>query len=53
LRDSLDYEPKAPYAFTGTVTEVVFDLKPAASHDDEKALHETAQHHNLAHGVAA
>ncbi|MGZ6622465.1 MAG: sulfatase-like hydrolase/transferase [Solirubrobacteraceae bacterium] len=49
----LDYEPKAPYAFTGTVKEVVFDLKPAASHDDEKALHEAAQHHNLAQGVAA
>ena len=49
----LDYEPRAPYAFTGTVKEVVFDLKPAASHDDEKALHEAAQHHNLAQGVAA
>jgi arylsulfatase len=49
----LDYEPKAPYPFTGTVKQVVFDLKPAASHDDEKALHQTAQHHNLAHGVAA
>ncbi|HUO70019.1 MAG TPA: arylsulfatase [Solirubrobacteraceae bacterium] len=49
----LDYEPKAPYAFTGTVKQVVFDLKPAGTHEDEKALHETAQHHNLAHGVAA
>jgi arylsulfatase A-like enzyme/uncharacterized membrane protein len=48
----LDYEPKAPYAFTGTVKQVVFDLKPAA-HGDEQALHEAAQHHNLAQGVAA
>ena len=47
----LDYEPKAPYVFTGTVKQVVFDLKPA-SHEDEKALREAAQHHNLAQGVA-
>jgi len=39
----LDYEPKAPYAFTGTVTKVVFDLKPHA-HEDEQALHE---HHAM------
>jgi arylsulfatase len=25
-----DYEDKAPYAFTGTVKEVIFDLKPVA-----------------------
>ncbi|GCE43677.1 Sulfatase precursor [Rhodococcus wratislaviensis] len=35
----LDYENKAPYAFTGTVKEVVFDLQPV-HHDAEKALHE-------------
>ena len=33
------YAAKAPYAFTGTVKKVVFDLKPAARHEDEKALH--------------
>jgi len=53
----LDYEPKAPYAFTGTVKQVVFDLKPAtakrASHEDEKSLHEHAAVHALAHGAAA
>ena len=48
----LDYEPKAPYAFTGTVKQVVFDLKPH-THEEEQALHEVAQHHNLAHGVAS
>ena len=37
----LDYEDKAPYAFTGTVKKVVFDLAPHA-HGDELALH---QHH--------
>jgi arylsulfatase len=36
------YEDKAPYAFTGTVKKVVFDLKPA-HHEAEKALHEHEQ----------
>jgi len=46
------YEDKAPYAFTGTVKKVIFDLKPN-THEEEKALHEAAQHANLAHGAAA
>ncbi len=37
----LAYEDKAPYAFTGTVKNVVFDLKPLVQ-ADELALH--AQH---------
>ncbi|MGZ4943771.1 MAG: sulfatase-like hydrolase/transferase [Halobacteriota archaeon] len=45
------YEDKAPYAFTGTVRKVVFDLKPAV-YENEKELHEIAQHANLAHGAA-
>jgi arylsulfatase len=36
----LAYEDRAPYAFTGTVEKVVFDLKPAGTHEDEKTLHE-------------
>ena len=48
----LDYEPKAPYAFTGTVKQVVFDLKPAV-HDDEHALHQHASLNAVAQGVAA
>jgi Sulfatase len=47
----LAYEDKAPYAFTGTVKKVVFDLKPAA-HEDEQALHEHAQVQALGHGAA-
>ena len=39
----LAYEDNASYAFTGTVKNVVIDLKPAthtpARHEDEKALH--------------
>jgi arylsulfatase len=49
----LDYEDRAPYAFTGTLKQVVFDLKPAGTHEDEKALHEHASLHAVAHGVSA
>jgi arylsulfatase len=49
----LDYEDKAPYAFTGTLKRVVFDLKPAGTHDAEKVLHEHASIHAVAHGVAS
>jgi hypothetical protein len=47
----LAYEDKAPYAFTGTVKKVVFDLKPA-THEDEQALHEHAQVHGIGEGAA-
>jgi hypothetical protein len=47
------YRDKAPYAFTGTIKKVVFDLKPAAVHEDEKTLHETAAHTAVAHGISA
>ena len=36
------YRDKAPYAFSGTVKKVVFDLKPVP-HEEEKALHADAQ----------
>jgi arylsulfatase len=49
----LAYEDKAPYAFTGQVKQVVFDLKPHTSHDHEQALHEHAAIHAVAHGVSA
>jgi hypothetical protein len=45
------YEDRAPYAFTGTVKKVVFDLKPA-THEDELALHEHAQIQALGYGAA-
>ena len=46
------YEDKAPYKFTGTVKQVVFDLKPAG-HEDAKALHHHEAIHAVAHGVSA
>jgi arylsulfatase A-like enzyme/uncharacterized membrane protein len=47
------YAAKAPYAFTGTVKKVVFDLRPAARHEDEQALHQAAGHGAAAHGISA
>ena len=47
----LEYEDRAPYAFSGTVRQVVFDLKPAR-HEDERALHQRATHEVVAAGVA-
>lgn len=47
----LEYEDKAPYAFTGTVKKVVFDLKPN-TYEDEKKLHEIEQQSNIGHGAA-
>ena len=51
----LAYEDRAPYAFTGTVKNVVFDLKPAtqtpATHEDEKALHEHHSQQAVAAGI--
>ena len=45
------YEEKAPYAFTGTVKEVVFDLKPASLRE-EQDLHEHNETQGMAHGAA-
>jgi arylsulfatase len=50
-----EYEDKAPYAFTGTVKEVVFDLQPAeaaARHAEHEDLHRHAQHQHVAAGAA-
>jgi arylsulfatase A-like enzyme/uncharacterized membrane protein len=47
----LAYEDRAPYGFTGTVRNVVFDLAPHA-HEDEIALHESTAQSAIAHGAA-
>jgi arylsulfatase len=46
-----DYEDRAPYAFSGTVREVVFDLKPVHA-EAEKALHEHAAVQAVGRGAA-
>lgn len=45
------YEDQAPYAFTGTVKEVIFDLKPVHL-EAEKALREHASVQAVGHGAA-
>jgi arylsulfatase len=47
----LDYEDRAPYAFTGTVDRVVFDLKPRAL-EEEADLHRAEVQVGVAHGAA-
>jgi arylsulfatase len=47
----LQYEPEAPYPFTGTVRKVIFDLKPGQE-DAERSLHQTAHQHLLAVGAS-
>lgn len=44
------YEAQAPYAFTGTVKRVVFDLKPH-THAEEQALHEQGAMAQLGRGL--
>lgn len=46
-----EYEDKAPYAFTGTVHRVVFDLQPV-DHEAEKALHEHVAVQAVGQGAA-
>ena len=45
------YEDRAPFAFTGTVKQVVFDLHPG-THEDEMALHAHAGLQAVATGAA-
>ena len=47
------YEAEKPYAFTGTVKKVVFDIKPHLSDQDELELHAAEQHGHAAHGLSA
>ena len=47
----LDYEDKAPYAFTGQLKKVVFDLQPG-DHQDELELHRQASTQAVAHGAS-
>jgi arylsulfatase len=47
------YADKAPFAFTGTVKKVVFDIKPHLTPIDEEALHEATHQLHAAHGMSA
>lgn len=45
------YKDKAPYAFTGTVKKVIFDLQPS-HHEAEQDLHEHAAMQAVGHGAS-
>jgi arylsulfatase len=47
----LEYEDRAPYAFTGRLRRVVFDLQPA-HHEAELDLHQHHAHQAIAQGIA-
>jgi arylsulfatase A-like enzyme len=47
------YESEKPFAFTGTVKNVVFDVKPHLSDQDELELHAAEHHGQAAHGLSA
>ena len=47
------YEDQKPFAFTGTVKKVVFDIKPHLSDQDELDIHAAAHRGQAAHGLSA
>jgi arylsulfatase len=48
----LAYEDRKPFAFTGTVKKVVFDIKPHLSDQDELDIHAEAHRGQAAHGLS-
>ena len=48
----LAYEDKKPFAFTGTVKKVTFDIKPHLSDQDAINLHAAAHHGDAAHALS-
>jgi arylsulfatase A-like enzyme len=48
-----NYADKAPFAFTGTVKKVVFDVAPHLDDQDEHDLHEHASQGHTVRGVTA
>ncbi len=48
----LAYEDRKPFAFTGTVKKVVFDIKPHLSDQDELDLHAEAHRGDAAHSLS-
>jgi arylsulfatase len=47
-----NYADKAPFAFTGTVKKVVFDVNPHPNAADEHALHKHLQQSHTSRGVS-
>ena len=49
----LSYASRRPFAFTGTINKVVFDVNPHPSADDAHELHKAAHHGHTAHALTA
>ena len=49
----LSYEDRKPFAFTGEIKKVVFDIKPHASDDEKHELHKNVHHGHTAHALTA
>jgi arylsulfatase len=47
------YADKAPFAFTGEIKQVVFDIDPHVSEEDAQALHELAAQALATHAASA
>jgi len=47
------YADRSPYAFTGKIEKVIFDLQPAVQPEVEQQLHEIAQQGAVARGMGA
>ena len=47
------YENRKPFAFTGTIKKVVFDINPHPSAEQEHELHTAAHHGHTAHALSA
>lgn len=46
------YDNEKPFAFTGTVKKVVFDIAPRTSTEDELAVHTAEQHGQASHALS-
>ena len=49
----LSYEDRKPFAFTGEIKKVFFDIEPHASDDDKHELHRNVHHGHAAHALTA
>ena len=49
----LGYEDRKPFAFTGTIKKVVFDVNPHESTEEAHELHKAVHHGHTAHAITA
>jgi len=47
------YESRKPFAFTGTIQKVTFEVDPHASEEDKHELHRNVHHGHTAHALTA